>query len=94
MQGFSGSQPANMLHVGCALAVGQIREDDTCSARKRQGDTHRYMALTRMPTIRPNVAPTAIDGTKMPAGTLHPYDMMTRNVRMTVASRSELTMRH
>lgn len=47
-----------------------------------------------MPTIRPKVAPTAMEGTKMPAGTLHPYEMTTRHVRMTVARRSELTIRH
>lgn len=47
-----------------------------------------------MPTIRPNVAPTAMDGTKMPAGTLQPYEMMTRPMRTTVASSSELTMGH
>lgn len=47
-----------------------------------------------MPIILPNVAPTAIEGTKMPAGTLQPYDSMTRQVRNTVASKSELTICH
>jgi hypothetical protein len=47
-----------------------------------------------MPTILPKVAPTAIDGTKIPAGTLQPYEMMTRAVLMTVANRRELTICH
>lgn len=57
-------------------------------------DTHLYIALTNIPIIRPNVAPTANDGTKIPAGTLLPYEMMMKTVRMIVASNSELTMRH
>ena len=44
--------------------------------------------------MRPNVAPIAMEGTKMPAGTLHPYDTMTSNVRMKVASKREFTIRH
>ena len=44
-----------------------------------------WMCLTKMPTMRPKAAPTAIDGTKIPAGTLQPKDIMTRSVRMTVA---------
>mgnify|MGYP006969723686 CR=1 FL=1 len=44
--------------------------------------------------MRPKVAPTAMDGTKMPAGTLQPYEMTTSPVLMTVASSSELTIRH
>lgn len=57
-------------------------------------DTHLYIALTKIPIIRPNVAPTAIDGTKIPAGTLQPYETMMKTVRMIVASKRELTMRH
>src|SRR5947199_6210995 len=45
-----------------------------------------------MPTILPNEAPIAIDGTKIPAGTLQPYEMMTRNIRSTVAMASEKTI--
>lgn len=44
--------------------------------------------------MRPKVAPTAMEGTKMPAGTLQPYERMTRKVRSTVARSSELTIRH
>lgn len=44
--------------------------------------------------MRPNVAPIAIDGTKMPAGTLQPYDKTTRQMRRMVASSSELIIRH
>ena len=47
-----------------------------------------------IPIILPNVAPTAIDGTKIPAGTLHPYETTTKPVRMTVAKNKELTMGH
>lgn len=50
--------------------------------------------LTIIPTIRPKDAPTAIDGTKIPAGTLQPYDIMTRNVRRIVAIASKKTMVH
>lgn len=56
--------------------------------------TDLYVALTRIPTIRPKVAPTAIEGTKMPAGTFAPYEMMMRAIRSTVASRRELTILH
>lgn len=35
-----------------------------------------------------------MEGTKIPAGTLHPYDTMTSNVRMNVASKREFTIRH
>ena len=53
-----------------------------------------YNALTIIPTILPNVAPIAIDGTKIPAGTLLPYEITTRPVRMTVAKMRELEIRH
>ena len=36
------------------------------------GDYAECRALTMIPTTRPNVAPTAIEGMKMPAGTLAP----------------------
>ena len=47
-----------------------------------------------IPTSRPKYAPMAIDGTKMPAGTLAPYETMTSMVRMTVARKSEFTIVH
>lgn len=56
--------------------------------------TDAWIAFARIPIILPKTAPTAIDGTKIPAGTLHPYDKMTRPVRMMAASSRELTMRH
>ena len=60
-----------------------------------KGDvTDLYSAFTIIPTMRPKVAPIAIEGTKIPAGTLHPYDTMTSKTRIHVASRSEFTMRH
>src|SRR5882672_7688275 len=56
--------------------------------------THRYIAFTIMPTIRPNVAPMAMDGTKIPAGTLHPYERMTKPTRNIVAKSNEFAIRH
>ena len=47
-----------------------------------------------IPTSRPKYAPMAIDGTKIPAGTLAPYEMMTSKVRMRVARNSEFTIVH
>lgn len=47
-----------------------------------------------IPIIRPKVAPTAIDGTKIPAGTLQPYETTTKPTRMTVARKSELIIVH
>jgi hypothetical protein len=52
------------------------------------------MAFTMIPTIRPKEAPMAIDGTKMPAGTLHPALTITSAILMIVARRSEFTIRH
>lgn len=51
-------------------------------------------AWTKIPIIRPKVAPIAIDGTKIPAGTLQPYDMMTRRIRRTVAIAREKAIDH
>ena len=56
--------------------------------------TDLYVALTSIPTMRPNVAPTAMDGTKIPAGTFAPYEIMIRAIRSTVANRRELTILH
>jgi len=47
-----------------------------------------------IPIIRPKVAPTAMDGTKIPAGTFAPYEMMTKPVRKIVARRRELAILH
>ena len=108
MHGFVGSQAANMDQSGCALQTRQSQQKslftqmiaaDTATVqmtcvRIREEVTYRYNALTRIPTILPKVAPTAIDGTKIPAGTLQPYEMTTRQVRSTVARRSEFTIRH
>jgi hypothetical protein len=47
-----------------------------------------------MPIMRPNVAPIAIEGTKIPAGTLHPYETTTNPMRITVANNNEFEMRH
>jgi hypothetical protein len=52
------------------------------------------MAFTMIPTIRPKDAPIAIEGTNMPAGTLHPYETTTKPIRMTVANNREFAMRH
>ena len=68
----------------------QIKERDVVG----QADAYRYMALTMIPTIRPKVAPIAMDGTNIPAGTLLPYDMTTKPMRMTVANSSEFATRH
>ena len=56
--------------------------------------TYRLIALTMIPSMRPKVAPMAIDGTKIPAGTLQPYDITTKAVRATVAKKRELTIGH
>ena len=47
-----------------------------------------------IPNSRPKYAPIAIDGTKIPAGTLAPYEIMTSKVRMRVARNSEFTIVH
>ena len=47
-----------------------------------------------IPIIRPKVAPIAIDGTNMPAGTLHPYDIITKKIRNIVARRSDMATDH
>ena len=56
--------------------------------------THACIAFEMIPIMRPNVAPMAIDGTKIPAGTLHPYEMITSPIRTTVASSNVLTFLH
>ena len=47
-----------------------------------------------MPTILPNDAPIAMEGTNIPAGTLHPYETMTKSTRRMVAMSKEKTMDH
>lgn len=95
MHGTSGSQDAKIAHVGLALLIIVLISELYPPYELIQcPSTYRYIALTRIPTILPKVAPTAIEGTKMPAGTLAPYEMMIRMIRRTVARRSELTIRH
>lgn len=48
-------------------------------------------ACTNIPSVRPNDAPIAMEGTKIPAGTLQPYEMMTKNRRKIVANVSDKT---
>jgi hypothetical protein len=59
-----------------------------------EGSSHACRAFTTIPIILPKQAPTAMDGTKIPQGTLHPYEMMMKPIRMIVANRSELTIFH
>ena len=56
--------------------------------------SHLYIAFTMIPIILPKVAPMAMDGTKIPAGTLQPYVITTRPMRMIVARSKELEMLH
>jgi hypothetical protein len=89
---------------GVWRAHGKPRGRRVCATSRRQRErdklvvnvvvTHVCSALTRMPTIRPNIAPTAMDGTKIPQGTLQPYETTTRAVLTTTARSSELTIRH
>jgi len=52
------------------------------------------MAFTAIPTILPKVAPIAIDGTNIPAGTLQPYVITTKPIRIIVASSKEFDILH
>ena len=56
--------------------------------------TYRYKAFTIIPIILPKVAPMAIDGTKIPAGTFEPYEIITSTIRIIVARNNELTILH
>jgi hypothetical protein len=47
-----------------------------------------------IPNILPKDAPIAMEGTKIPAGTLQPYETTTNKARMIVASNSELAICH
>jgi hypothetical protein len=47
-----------------------------------------------IPSIRPKEAPMAMEGTKIPAGTLHPYETTTNPVLITVARSKEFAIRH
>lgn len=58
------------------------------------GEAYRQSAFTIMPTIRPKVAPMAMEGTKMPAGTFEPYETTTMPIRKTVAINNALAMVH
>lgn len=64
------------------------------AAKKAEPGNDSCRCCTKMPTILPNEAPMAIDGTKMPAGTLQPYDIITSKVRIIVAIASEKIIRH
>lgn len=64
------------------------------SSDKSRGWTYACKALTTIPIILPKQAPTAMEGTKIPQGTLQPYEMMINPIRMIVASSSELTIFH
>lgn len=68
--------------------------DEYSNSRMTLTFTDRYIVFTIIPSMRPKDAPIAIDGTKMPAGTLAPYEMMTKPMRTTVASSNELTICH
>lgn len=54
-------------------------------AKKADLGNDSCKACTMIPTIRPKDAPMAIEGTKIPAGTLQPYEMITSPVRRIVA---------
>lgn len=62
--------------------------------RMAVNSAYRYIAFTMIPTIRPKVAPAAMDGTKIPAGTLEPYDMTVKPMRKIVAKNKEFTIGH
>lgn len=63
-------------------------------AKKPGEDNYCHIALTRIPTMRPNVAPMAIEGTKIPAGTFAPYETTTIPMRKIVAISRELAICH
>ena len=44
--------------------------------------------------VRPNEAPMAMDGTNIPAGTLQPYDMITKKILRNVAIVRDDTIDH
>lgn len=91
MHGISGRQDEKKEEVGNVLAV---RVSINSYELKRNQSTHVYMALTMIPIILPKVAPIAIDGTNIPAGTLHPYDIITSTTRTIVAKNKELAIGH
>jgi hypothetical protein len=69
---------------------------DFCQLRRinQSKSANLYIALTTMPTIRPKVAPIAIDGTKIPQGTRHPYEIMTKPTLNTVARNRAFAILH
>ena len=68
IQGTSGWQTAKIPASWYLLKGSRfVRARDERSQR-----SHRHSALTMMPIILPNVAPMAIEGTKIPAGTFAP----------------------
>ena len=70
---------------------GVIHPASSAGQPAKKGDVgwEEWSARTRRPTKRPNEAPTAMEGTKIPAGTLLPYEIMMRIVRIIVASSNE-----
>jgi hypothetical protein len=62
------------------------------AAKKLELGNDSCKAFTRIPTIRPKDAPTAIEGTNIPAGTLQPYEKMTSMMRRTVAMNRDNTI--
>jgi hypothetical protein len=64
------------------------------AAKNALSGNDSWICWTKMPTMRPNAAPTAMLGTKMPAGTLHPKEMMTSKVRMMVAIKRDPIICH
>lgn len=72
MQGTSGEQtPPNQDDSGLALRWDK-GESQSMKNSQTERETHAWIAFEMIPIIRPNVAPTAIEGTKIPAGTLQP----------------------
>jgi hypothetical protein len=59
------------------------------AAKNAESGKDSWRCCTKMPTIRPKDAPMAMDGTKIPAGTLHPKEMITSSVRRMVAMARE-----
>ena len=64
------------------------------AAKNRDWGKDSCRACTRIPTVLPNEAPIAMDGTNIPAGTLQPYEIMTRKVRTNVEKVNDSTIFH
>jgi hypothetical protein len=64
------------------------------AAKKALSGYAECNARTRSPINRPKEAPTAIDGTKIPAGTFDPYETIINIVRITVANNNDIIFLH